>query len=89
VQETLLDLCFLTTVNFERYVQAILRQFFPQLTEGERLYGWFQQRPIYCPHCTYVCAGFVQSSGTELSAVVFGQHVHLILILVIFSSRIV
>jgi hypothetical protein len=27
--------------------------------------------------------------GTELSAVIFGQHVHLILILVIFSSGVV
>jgi hypothetical protein len=29
------------------------------------------------------------SSGTELSALVFGQHVHLILILVIFSFGVV
>jgi hypothetical protein len=30
-----------------------------------------------------------ESWGTELSAVLFGQHVHLILILVTFSSRVV
>jgi hypothetical protein len=30
-------------VNYERYVQVILRQFFSELTEEERLYGWFQQ----------------------------------------------
>jgi hypothetical protein len=29
------------------------------------------------------------SSGTEISAVTFGQHIHLILMLVIFSSRVV
>jgi hypothetical protein len=31
------------TVNCERHVQVILGQFFPELTEEERLYGWFQQ----------------------------------------------
>jgi hypothetical protein len=35
-------LFFNETINFERYVQAILAQFFPQLKE-ERLYGGFQQ----------------------------------------------
>jgi hypothetical protein len=34
---------FQETINCERYVQAILGQFFPELTEEERLYGWFQQ----------------------------------------------
>jgi hypothetical protein len=28
--------------NCGRYVQVILEQFFPQLTEEERLYSWFQ-----------------------------------------------
>jgi hypothetical protein len=43
------------------------------------------RKPSYWPHCTYVYAGLCpMSSGTELSAVVFGQHVHPILILVIF-----
>jgi hypothetical protein len=27
----------------ERYIQVILRHFFSELTEEERLYGWFQQ----------------------------------------------
>jgi hypothetical protein len=31
------------TIICERYVQVILGQFFPELTEEERLYGWFQQ----------------------------------------------
>jgi hypothetical protein len=44
VQEGLLDLCFYNKkINFERYVQVILGQFFPGLTNEERLYGWFQQ----------------------------------------------
>jgi hypothetical protein len=34
---------FKETINFKRYVQVTLRQFFPELTEKERLYGWFQQ----------------------------------------------
>jgi hypothetical protein len=34
---------FNETVNCERYVQVVLEKFFPQLTEKERLYGWFQQ----------------------------------------------
>jgi hypothetical protein len=29
------------TVNCEKYVQVIFRQFFPELTEEERLYSWF------------------------------------------------
>jgi hypothetical protein len=36
-------LFFNETVNCERYVQVILWQFFPELTEEERLYGWFHQ----------------------------------------------
>jgi hypothetical protein len=34
---------FNETVDYEKYVQLIIRQLFPELTEGERLYGWFQQ----------------------------------------------
>jgi hypothetical protein len=45
VQEGLLDQCFFNkTVDWERYVQAILGQFFTELPEEERLHGcWFQQ----------------------------------------------
>jgi predicted transcriptional regulator len=40
----LLDLRFYNeTIKCERYVQVILGQFFSELTEKERLYGWFQQ----------------------------------------------
>jgi hypothetical protein len=34
---------FKETVNCERYAQVILGQFFPELTEEERLCDWFQQ----------------------------------------------
>jgi hypothetical protein len=34
---------FNKTVNCERYVQVILGQFFPELTQEERLYGWFRK----------------------------------------------
>jgi hypothetical protein len=30
---------FKRTINCKRYVEVILGQFFPELTEGERLYG--------------------------------------------------
>jgi hypothetical protein len=30
-------------INCERYAWVILGQFFSELTEEERLYGWFQQ----------------------------------------------
>jgi hypothetical protein len=36
-------LFFNKTINWEGYVQVILGKFFPQLTDAERLYGWFQQ----------------------------------------------
>jgi hypothetical protein len=34
---------FNKTVNCETYVYVILRQFSPELTEKEKLCGWFQQ----------------------------------------------
>jgi hypothetical protein len=34
---------FNETINCERYVQVILGQFPPEITEEGRLYGWFQQ----------------------------------------------
>jgi hypothetical protein len=73
---------FNETINCERYVQVILWQFIPELTVEEKLYGWFQQGSTTA-HTAHM------SSGTELSAVVFGQHLHLILVLVIFSSGVV
>jgi hypothetical protein len=35
--------CVFQRKNCERYVQVILGQLIPQLTEEERLYGWFLQ----------------------------------------------
>jgi hypothetical protein len=75
---------FNETVNCKRYIQVILGQFFSELTEEERLYGWFQQdSALLTLHmCLYrLCPIY---SGAELSAVIFGQHVHLTLNLVIF-----
>jgi hypothetical protein len=90
MQEGLLDLCFFNkTLNGERYVQVILGQLFPELKE--RLYGWFQQdsAAAHTARTVYLCRLCPMSSWTELSAVIFGQHVHLILILVTFSSEVV
>jgi hypothetical protein len=44
VQEGLLDLCFFNEIiNCEKHVRVILGQFFSELTEEEKLNGWFQQ----------------------------------------------
>jgi hypothetical protein len=64
-------------MNCEGYVHVIHGQFFPELTEEERLSGRFEQESATA-HTARV------SSGTELSAAVFGQHVHPVLILVFF-----
>jgi hypothetical protein len=77
---------FKESINCERHVQVILGQFFPQLPEEERLYGWFQQDSATAHTACRLC---LMSSGTELSAVVLDLHIHLILILVIFSSGVV
>jgi hypothetical protein len=40
-------LCFFNeTNNCERYVDVILEQFFTELTEEKKLYGWFQQDSV-------------------------------------------
>jgi hypothetical protein len=54
---------FNETINCERYVQAILWQFFSDLTEeGGGLCGWLQQdsAAAHTAHITYMCAGFVR-----------------------------
>jgi hypothetical protein len=43
----------------ERYVHDILRQFFPKLTEEERL-RLVSARLRYRQYCTYIYAGFVR-----------------------------
>jgi hypothetical protein len=73
---------FNETINCERYVWVTLGQFFSELTGEERFYIWFQQD-------SGTAHTACMSSGTELSAVITGQHVHLILILVIFWSGVV
>jgi transposase len=81
---------FNETINCERYVHVILGQFFPELTEEERLYmdGFNKTQVLPTLHIC-LCRLYLKSSGTGLSAVVFCQYVHLILILVIFSSGVV
>jgi hypothetical protein len=71
---------FNETINYKRYVQFILGQFFPEITEEERLYGWFQQfsATANTAHTVYLCRLCPMSLGTESSSVVFGQHIHLI-----------
>jgi hypothetical protein len=66
-------------------VTDILRQFFPELTEKERLYDLFQQDSTTA-HTVHMSMQYLMCSGTKLPAMVFGQHIHPTLILVIFSS---
>jgi hypothetical protein len=75
---------FNETINCERYVQVILRQVFPELTEEETL--WLVSASLSYWPCCRLCP---RSLGAELTAVVFGQHVHLTLIFVTFSSGVV
>jgi hypothetical protein len=79
---------FKETINCERYVQIILRQFFPELIK-ERLCGCFSKTQQLPTLHVCLCRLFPMSSGTEIAAVVFDQYVHPILIHVSFSSRVV
>jgi hypothetical protein len=75
---------FNKTINCERYVQVILEQFLPELTEEERLMAGFSKIQLLPTLHVYLYRFCPMSLETELSALIFGQHVHLILILVIF-----
>jgi hypothetical protein len=66
-------------------VQVILGHFFPELTEEERLYGWFQQDSATAHTARMSTQALSDVFGDKLSAVIFGQPVHLIYILAIFS----
>jgi hypothetical protein len=65
-------------------VQVVLRQFFPELTEEEKPYGWFQQDSATVRTEYMSLQALSNVLETELSASPFGQHVHSILILVLF-----
>lgn len=70
---------------YKIYVQVILEQFFPQLREEERLYGWFKQ-DLVTEHTARVCMqALSDATGRELSAEVFRQQIDPVLIPVIFS----
>jgi hypothetical protein len=53
-----------------QYIQVILQQFFPKLTEEEMIYGWFQQdsatastRSMSMQALSYVFGDIIISSG--------------------------
>jgi hypothetical protein len=79
--------------NRSPVVQAIARrstdraELFPEITQEDKLYGWFQQDSAALHVC--LCTYRPMPSGTELPAVEFGQYVHPILILVIFTFGVV
>jgi hypothetical protein len=70
-------------INRERHVQVIFRQFFPELTEKERLYGWFQQDSATA-HTACICMQALYDFFGD--RIIIGQHIHPILITVISSS---
>jgi hypothetical protein len=81
---------FKEAINCEGYVWVILGQFLPKLPEEERFYSWFQTQLLPTLHVhVYLCRFCSVSSGRELLAVVFGQPLHPIIILVIISSGVV
>jgi hypothetical protein len=67
------------TINSEKYIQVILGHFFPELPE-ERLYGWFQQDSATAHTACMSMQALSDVFGDRISAVVFGQLVHPILI---------
>jgi hypothetical protein len=80
----LLEVCFLTKQLIVKYIyiQVILGQFFLELTEKERLYGLFQQ-----DLATVRTARMSMQALSDVfrdRRISSGQHVHSILILVIF-----
>jgi hypothetical protein len=56
------------TINCERDVQVILEQFFPRLTEEERLDGWFQQDLVTDHTARMSMQALSEVTGRELSA---------------------
>jgi hypothetical protein len=75
---------FYETINCERYVQVTLGQFFPELIEEERLYGWFQQDSATAHSARMSMQVFVWSLRGQNYQFVFCLHVQPILIPVIF-----
>jgi hypothetical protein len=75
--------------NCKRYVEVIRGQFFTELAEEERPYGWFQQGRATAHTGHTFMEALPSIFWTLLSATLFGQHVHPITIVVIFSSGVV
>jgi hypothetical protein len=80
---------FNETINCERYIGVILRQFFSELTEEDDSMVGFSKTQLLPTLHVCLCRVCLMSSGAQFSALIFGQHIHLILILVIFSYVVV
>jgi hypothetical protein len=76
-------------INCVRYVHVIFGQFFSRVNRRTKTMAGFSKTQLLLTVHIYLCRLCPMSSGTELSAVVFGQHIHSFLILVIFSSGVV
>jgi hypothetical protein len=77
---------FNEAINCGRYVQVILGQSFPALTEEERLYGWFQQDSATARTARMSMQALPDVFGVRIISSDIWPAVHPILILVIFSS---
>jgi hypothetical protein len=80
---------FNKTINCERYVWVILGQLFLELTDGERLYRWFQQDSA----TAHTACMFMQALSDVFRDRIISSDIwvasSLILILAIFSSGLV
>jgi hypothetical protein len=82
---------FNKTINCERYVRVILRQFFSELTEEERLYGGYQQdsATAHTTHISIQALSDVFGDRLISSDIWLALSPDLILILSIVSSGVV
>jgi hypothetical protein len=74
-------------LTIQLIAKNMYRSFFPVNRRRKTMAGFSKTELLPTLHIQ--CRLCSMSSGRELSAVVFGQHVHLILILAIFSSGVV
>jgi hypothetical protein len=78
-------LCFFKgTINCERYVQVIFRQFFRELQKKKDSMAGISKAQLLPTLHVCLCRLCLVSLGTEISTLVFGRHIHQTLILTYF-----
>jgi hypothetical protein len=61
------------TLNSERYINLILNRFFPELTEEERLYSYFQQDSVTSHTASNSMAAISDVFSDKLLVKAYGQ----------------